>query len=71
LATIVNADKIVVMDQGLIVEQGTHQELIYREGGYYKPVRFSIFCQLGFALQYKLNAGVIITIKIINSFITA
>jgi ABC-type transport system involved in Fe-S cluster assembly fused permease/ATPase subunit len=42
LATIVNADKIVV-DQGLIVEQGTHQELIYREGGYYKkPVRFSI-----------------------------
>jgi ABC-type multidrug transport system fused ATPase/permease subunit len=35
LATIVNADKIV-MDQGLIVEQGTHQELIHREGGYYK-----------------------------------
>jgi ABC-type multidrug transport system fused ATPase/permease subunit len=32
LATIVNADKIVVMDQGLIVEQGTHQELIHREG---------------------------------------
>jgi ABC-type multidrug transport system fused ATPase/permease subunit len=24
------------MDQGLIVEQGTHQELIHREGGYYK-----------------------------------
>jgi ABC-type multidrug transport system fused ATPase/permease subunit len=43
LATIVNADKIVVMDQGLIVEQGTHQELIYREGGYYKNLYDSQF----------------------------
>jgi ABC-type multidrug transport system fused ATPase/permease subunit len=43
LATIVNADKIVVMDQGLIVEQGTHQELIHREGGYYKNLYDSQF----------------------------
>jgi ABC-type multidrug transport system fused ATPase/permease subunit len=43
LATIVNADKIVVMDQGLIVEQGTHQELILREGGYYKNLYDSQF----------------------------
>jgi len=28
LATILKADKIVVMDKGLIVEQGTHQELL-------------------------------------------
>ncbi|MBC5842049.1 ABC transporter ATP-binding protein [Flavobacterium sp. F-380] len=43
LATIMNADKIVVMDQGLIVEQGTHQELIHREGGYYKNLYDSQF----------------------------
>jgi ATP-binding cassette subfamily B multidrug efflux pump len=43
LATIVNADKIVVMDQGLIVEQGKHQELIHREGGYYKNLYDSQF----------------------------
>jgi ABC-type multidrug transport system fused ATPase/permease subunit len=43
LATIVNADKIVVMDKGLIVEQGTHQELINRESGYYKNLYESQF----------------------------
>jgi ABC-type multidrug transport system fused ATPase/permease subunit len=43
LATIVNADKIVVMDKGLIVEQGTHQELINRETGYYKNLYDSQF----------------------------
>jgi ABC-type multidrug transport system fused ATPase/permease subunit len=43
LATIVNADKIVVMDKGLIVEQGTHFELINRESGYYKNLYDSQF----------------------------
>ena len=43
LATIVNADKIVVMDQGLIVEQGTHQELVNLENGYYKNLYDSQF----------------------------
>lgn len=36
LATIQNADQIVVMDKGLIVEQGSHQELLEKENGYYK-----------------------------------
>jgi ATP-binding cassette, subfamily B, multidrug efflux pump len=43
LATIMNADKIVVMDKGLIVEQGTHQELIKKESGYYKNLYDSQF----------------------------
>ncbi|MEN9876958.1 MAG: hypothetical protein RLZZ529_1955 [Bacteroidota bacterium] len=43
LATIMNADKIVVMDKGLIVEQGTHQELIKKESGYYKSLYDSQF----------------------------
>ncbi|WP_010134863.1 ABC transporter ATP-binding protein [Ochrovirga pacifica] len=36
LATIKNADKIIVLDQGKIVEQGKHQELLQIENGYYK-----------------------------------
>ncbi|MEP1487245.1 MAG: ABC transporter ATP-binding protein [Algibacter sp.] len=36
LATIKKADKIIVMDAGNIVEQGTHQELLQIENGYYK-----------------------------------
>ncbi|SFF84648.1 lipid A export permease/ATP-binding protein MsbA [Neptunomonas qingdaonensis] len=34
LSTIENADLIVVMDQGLIVEQGTHHELLQKDGAY-------------------------------------
>jgi subfamily B ATP-binding cassette protein MsbA len=34
LATVLDADQIVVMDLGRIVEQGTHAELIAREGLY-------------------------------------
>lgn len=43
LATILKADKIVVMDKGLIVEQGTHQELLTFENGYYKKLHDSQF----------------------------
>ncbi|EJO37219.1 lipid A export permease/ATP-binding protein MsbA [Acinetobacter radioresistens] len=36
LSTIENADRIVVMDKGRIVEQGNHQELMQKHGAYYQ-----------------------------------
>ena len=44
LTTIMNADKIVVLENGKIVEQGTHEELIKISGGHYSnlyEVQFS------------------------------
>ncbi|RXJ45559.1 ABC transporter ATP-binding protein [Gelidibacter gilvus] len=36
LATIQKADKIIVMDAGQIVEEGTHKKLLQNENGYYR-----------------------------------
>lgn len=36
LATVKNCDEILVIDKGEVVEQGTHKELLQRQGQYYK-----------------------------------
>ncbi|RQO32011.1 antibiotic ABC transporter ATP-binding protein [Taibaiella sp. KBW10] len=43
LSTIYNADEIIVMEKGEIVERGTHQELIARSGTYHKLVSMQQF----------------------------
>lgn len=39
LSTVQNADQIVVMDQGRVVEAGTHTDLVRRSGVYFNLVR--------------------------------
>ena len=39
LSTVKNADRIVVIDQGKIIETGKHQELIANRGAYYNLVK--------------------------------
>ena len=36
LSTVMNADKIVVLDKGALLEEGTHQELYTIKGYYFK-----------------------------------
>ena len=35
LSTVVNADEILVLDRGHVVERGTHAELVAKPGGQY------------------------------------
>ncbi len=39
LSTVKNADQIVVLDKGKIIEKGTHNELIKQKGSYYNLVK--------------------------------
>ena len=39
LSTVKNADQIVVLDEGVVKEVGTHKELVKTKGYYYKLVK--------------------------------
>ena len=45
LSTVMNADQIVVLDKGKIIEIGNHEELVKQKGNYYELVRNQL--QLG------------------------
>ena len=52
LSTVVGADKILVLDQGRVVEQGTHQELTAAGGLYAK-----MWSDYNRAAAWKITSG--------------
>lgn len=45
LSTIVNADKIIIIEDGHIVDQGSHEELLHRNKAYHRMVELQSFHQ--------------------------
>lgn len=52
LSTVVNADKIIVLDEGHIIEAGSHQELLDKGGLYHK-----MWTDYNQAVKWKITSG--------------
>jgi subfamily B ATP-binding cassette protein MsbA len=52
LSTVMNADEILVIDGGKIVERGTHEELVKNDGGLYQRL-----CRVQFKQSEEILAG--------------
>ncbi len=63
LSTVINADRILVMQRGKIVEEGTHEELLDR-GGYYANLYNAYFRSQ--AADYEIGGG-FVPVKFIDN----
>ena len=58
LSTVRNADLIVALDKGQVVESGTHDELMAKEGLYFNLVSLQVMAMISFLCEipcYKVR----------------
>jgi ATP-binding cassette subfamily B protein len=55
LSTVMNADKIVVLEKGKIIEQGTHSELLELKGSYFNLVKNQLALEKIESLKAKIR----------------
>ncbi|MBP1726434.1 MAG: multidrug transporter ATP-binding protein [Deltaproteobacteria bacterium] len=58
ISTVIRADKIVVLDQGKIAQEGTHNELLREAGGLYSCLYHDTLVERDGALPSRLPTGV-------------
>ena len=57
-----SADQIAVIDNGVVVEVGTHEQLIAKQGAYFRSVMIARDKSSGFTSFFYFTTGVIRTL---------
>ena len=69
LSTVQNADVIAAVQDGVVVESGTHDELMQTDGVYHQLVTLQVLQSVNLPHLFSQNYAIIVVITIILSII--